>query len=126
MVGGYALTLLHRHDIRVGIASGMYLKHHVLDSILRLELLAVLHLCYWRWSTRLVLLALAPHMDEYVCATSFRRAEILLKAWEAMEHQLSDYEVVSWRRQRKVELLKRSVVNNLRSLWRANQSEDAS
>ena len=42
VVGGSALTLLHRHDIRVGIASGMFLKTFVLDRSKRIELLTML------------------------------------------------------------------------------------
>ena len=42
VVGGYALTLFHRHDIRVGIDCSMFLRHYVSDVAARLELLAVL------------------------------------------------------------------------------------
>ena len=51
MVGGFASTLLHRHDIRVGIASGMFLKPVVPETAVRLELLMVLYPCYWKWSS---------------------------------------------------------------------------
>ena len=48
VAGGFALTLLHRHDIRVGIASGMYLQHFVREAAKRIEFfLSVVYLCYW-------------------------------------------------------------------------------
>ena len=63
IVGGFASTLLHRHDIRVGIASGMFLKPIVPETAKRLELLMALYPCYWKWSTAAVLRHLTPHMD---------------------------------------------------------------
>ena len=44
--GGSALTLLHRRDIRVGIASGMFLKTFVPDRSKRIEILTMLYLAY--------------------------------------------------------------------------------
>ena len=108
IVGGFALTLLHRHDIRVGIASGMFLRHFVSDTAKRLELLAVLYPSYWRWSTRSVLGAMAAHMDELLRADSNRRADILQEAWDAMEVEMSEYQVVGFRRECRVDLLLRS------------------
>jgi hypothetical protein len=113
VTGGFALTLLHRHDIRVGIASGMYLRHFVRDAARRMELLAVLYCCYWRWSTKSILLALVPHMDELLRAEPLRRAEILLSAWEVMEQELSQYQVLGSRLERRVELRKRTEVRSL-------------
>ena len=64
VVGGFASALLHRHDIRVAIASGMFLKVVVPDTAKRLELLMALYPCYWKWSTAAVLRHLILHMDE--------------------------------------------------------------
>ena len=111
--GGFSLTLLHRHDIRVAIASGMFLRPLVTDTPKRLELLALLYPCYWRWSTRLMLRAMSAHMDELLHADSNRRADILQDAWDAMEVEMSKYQVVGFRRERRVDLLSRTEVKRL-------------
>ena len=113
VAGGFVLTLLHRHDIRVGIASGMFLRHFVSDTARRLELLAVLYPCYWRWSTRLVLGAMAPRMDELVLADSNRRADIVQEAWDAMVVEMIPYQVVGFRLESRVDLLLRSDAQSL-------------
>ena len=61
VVGGSALTLLRRHDIRVGIASGMFLKTFVPDRSRRIEMLMMLYPAYWRWSTRDRVIAMREH-----------------------------------------------------------------
>ena len=74
--GGFVLTLLHRHDIRVGIASGMYIRTRWgVSRVLRLELLCVLHLCYWRWSTKLLLEEMEHRVQEYSVAEPLARAK---------------------------------------------------
>ena len=75
--GGFALTLLHRHDIRVGIASGMVLKHFVQNRARRLELLAMLFPCYWRWSTQLIVRAVVAQINEFLKAEPLARANML-------------------------------------------------
>ena len=76
--GGVVLTLLHRHDIRVIIASGMYIrKCWGPTRVMRLELLCVLHLCYWRWSTKLLLEAMEHRVHEYSVAQPLARAQII-------------------------------------------------
>ena len=77
MVGrGVVLTLLHRHDIRVIIASGMYIRSRWrVSRAMRLELLCVLHLCYWRWSTKLLLEEMEHRVQEYTVAQPLARAE---------------------------------------------------
>ena len=69
-LGGFALTLRHRHDIRVGIASGMFLKAMIQDVPTRLEILAVLYLCRWRWPTKVLLETVAARMGEYLRGNS--------------------------------------------------------
>ena len=108
IVGGFASTLLHRHDIRVGIASGMFLKRVVPETAKRLELLMSLYPCYWKWSTAAVLRQLTPHMDELLGAEAEGRARILANAWCAMEIEMSPRQVVGHRTLRTVELLTRS------------------
>ena len=93
--GGYIFRLSDRHDIRVGIASGMYLKGRVPDRALRIELLAVLHLCYWRWSTKAFLLAVAPRLAEYTRVQPLARADILTEAWRTMWRLMEPMHVVS-------------------------------
>ena len=105
MVGGFASTLLHRHDIRVGIASGMFLKVVVPDTAKRLELLMALYPCYWKWSTAAVLRHLTLHMGEFLGAEAEGRAHILANA---MEMEMSPLQVVGHRDRRKVELLTRA------------------
>ena len=95
VVGGSALTLLHRHDIRVGIASGMFLKSCVLDRSRRIEMLTMLYLAYWRWSTRDLVIAMHEHREELTvpgadaaasCASAAnRRADIYAAAWDKVE-----------------------------------------
>ena len=89
IVGCFSLTLLHRHDIRVGIASGMFLKRVVPDTAKRLELLMCLRTCYWKWSTAAVLrhLEVSSRMDRLSCATAEERAWILENAWHDMEEK---------------------------------------
>ena len=111
VVGGFALSLLHRHDIRTAIASGMYLKHFVRDATKRLELLAVLYLCYWRWSTESVLRSITQplaRMEKFLLADSDRRADMLLQAFNEMGKEMEPRQVVGFREERRVDLLLRS------------------
>ena len=107
VVGGFACTLLHRDDIRVGIASGMFLKLVVLETVKRLELLMSLYPCYWKWSTASVFRPQTPHMDELLGAEAEGRARILANAWRAMEVEMCPLQVVGHRTLRTVELLAR-------------------
>ena len=112
--GGFILTLSHRHDIRVGIASGMYLRELVTDVRLRLEILCVLHLCYWRWSTRLLLQALCARIEDYVVMQPMARVEFWRDAWKPMELEMEDKQVVSWPAKQSVELWTRDAVKRTR------------
>ena len=116
IVGGFACTLLHRHDIRVGIASGMFLKVAVPDTAKRLELLMALYPCYWKWSTAAVLRHLVTHMGELLGAEAEGRARILANAWHAMEMEMSSLQVVGHRDLRKVELLTRAEARKITSI----------
>ena len=116
IVGGFASTLLHRHDIRVGIASGMFLKPVVPETALRVELLMCLYLCYWKWSTAAVLRNLTPRMDSLWRVTAKERARILENAWRAMEREMSSHQVVGHRDLHKVELLTRAEAKKITSV----------
>ena len=111
VVGGFALSRLHRHDIRTAIASGMYLKHFVSDAAKRIELLAVSYLCYWRWSTASVLRSITQplaRMEEFLLADSDRRADMLLHAFNEMSKEMGPRHVVGSREACRVDLLFRS------------------
>ena len=61
VVGGSALSLLHRHDIRVAIACGMVLRTFVPDRSRCIELLAMVYPAYRRWPTRSPITAMHEH-----------------------------------------------------------------
>ena len=118
VVGGSALTLLHRHDIRVGIASGMILKTFVPDRSRRIEMLAMLYPAYWRWSTRELVIAMHEHREEFAASgadaadsgagAANRRADIYAAAWDKVEAKMRDKQVVGYRDEERVALLQRS------------------
>ena len=118
VVGGSALTLLHRHDIRVGIASGMFLKTFVPDRSRRIEMLMILYPAYWRWSTRDLLIAMHEHREELTvpsadaaasgASAASRRADIYAAAWDKVEATMRDKQVVGYRDEHRVALLHRS------------------
>ena len=117
VVGGFALWLRHRHDIRVGIASGMHLRRFVSDAPTRMVLLAGISLCYWRWATKSLLLRMRERMGDLASAASGARdalcANMLQEAWSAMEEDMSDFQVVSFPDQRRVELMRRKSARKL-------------
>ena len=118
VVGGSALTLLHRHDIRVGIASGMFLKTFVPDRSRRIEMLMMLYPAYWRWSTRDLVIAMHEHREELTvpsadaaasgASVASRRADIYAAAWDKVEATMRDKQVVGYRDEQRVALLHRS------------------
>ena len=113
IVGGYALTLMHRHDIRVGVASDMCLAASGVSAVLRLEILIFLYPLYWRWPTKAVLSHVVKHLGTLMRAASSgeheRRAEILKEALDIMQPLMDPYMVVGNRDQCRVELVHRSV-----------------
>ena len=100
--------MAHRHDIRVGKAAGMVLKGLVPDTAKRLELLAMLYPCYWRWSTKKVLEVMVANIDQLLASDSQQRAQIVKGAYDSMTLAMRDYQVVGFQRERRVELLPRS------------------
>ena len=115
IVGGFASTLLHRHDIRVGIASGMVLKLVVPEAAKRVELLMALYPCYWKWSTAAVLRHLTSRMDKLLGASAKERARMFANAWRAMEREMSSHQVVGHRDLHTVELLTRAEAKKITS-----------
>ncbi|CAK0841170.1 unnamed protein product [Prorocentrum cordatum] len=108
VAGGFILTLLHRHDIRVGVASGEYLRAAASGATaVRLELLAVVYLCYWRWSASSLLGYLSKALSRFERADSADRAEILKGAWSSMEADMDGYQVVGNRQEHDVQLVPR-------------------
>ena len=118
VAGGSALSLLHRHDIRVAIACGMVLKTFVPDRSRRIELLAMVYPAYWRWSTRGLITAMQEHRHKLTasgahvgatgaCAAS-ARADVYAAAWQEVEAAMRDRQVVAYRDEQRVALLPRS------------------
>ena len=106
--GGVVLTLLHRHDIRVIIASGMYIrKCWGPTRVMRLELLCVLHLCYWRWSTKLLLEEMEHRVQEYTVAQPLARAKIWREVWQIMESKMEQRQVAQWSARRELSVMDR-------------------
>ena len=89
--GGFILSSLHRHDIRVGIASGMYIRQQwpIVAAPLRLEILCVLSLSNWRWTTKKLLELLEPRVLEYARSQPLARALIWQGLWDAMESEMN-------------------------------------
>ena len=92
--GGFILTLNHRHDIRVAIASGMFLNQFVFLTPLRLEMLFLLAPCYWKWSTGLLLSSVVKSYFQLATADSVARANIWQKAWGAMAEEMDHMQVI--------------------------------
>ena len=111
--GSFVFSLQHRHDIRVGIASGMYLRPLVPDRAKRLELLAVLYPCYWRWSTKLMLEPIVVDLGGYVVADALGRAKVILESMQSMTRELARYQVVAFRKEQRLVLMSRADAKSL-------------
>ena len=94
VAGGFILTLNHRHDIRVAIASGMFLKTFLLNTPLRLEVLFLISPCYWKWSTGMLLGSVVARYFEWATADPVARADMWQSAWNSMAGAMSDMQVV--------------------------------
>ena len=115
--GGCILTLLHRHDVRVGIATGMYIRRHwSVSASLRLEILCVLHLCYWRWSTKMLLEEMEQRVDEYAVVQPLAREQMWKEVWAIMEAEMAEKQVASWATTKEVKLMSRAEVKEVRRL----------
>ena len=111
--GGPCASLLHRHDVRTGIAAGMVLREHfaTASGALRVEILCVVFVCYWKWAPARILNYVLRHQGELLAAADARgRAALYERAWEeAMSFvRPDDFTVVCNRLEATVELLPRS------------------
>ena len=88
VAGSGAASLRHRHDVRMGIASGMFLKEHIASAATRIEILCVVYICYWKWSAKAFLDGLMKRIAEMESAGASRRAEIYEGAWEHMMREV--------------------------------------
>ena len=113
--GGCVASLRHRHDVRMGIASGMHLREHIASATLRLEVLCVLFLCYWKWAAACILKNLMRHVEELLGADAQGRAALYERSWKEAMLILrpTEFSVVCNRRQGTVELLPRAKVRRL-------------
>ena len=107
--------MMHRHDIRVGIASSMCLKHFVPDRARRIEMMAMLYPAYWRWSACVIVIAMQEHQKELAApgADASRRADIYAAAWASVEAKFVNSQVVGFRDERRVALLPRCEATRL-------------
>ncbi len=140
--GACVASLSHRHDVRVGIASGMHLRERVANAPLRLEVLSVVYLCYWKWPAAGFLKRLLRRVDDLLganplshlneatgprhhwatertrrrgCWGAQGRARLYEQAWEEAwaAMSLADFSVVCHSGRRTVELVPRAQVRAL-------------
>ncbi len=113
--GARVASLSHRHDVRVGIASGMHLRERVANAPLRLEVLSVVYLCYWKWPAAGFLKRLLRRVDDLLGANAQGRARLYEQAWEEAwaAMSLADLSVVCHSGRRTVELVPRAQVRAL-------------
>ncbi len=103
--GACVASLSHRHDVRMGIASGMHLREHIVSSAtLRLEVLCVTHLCYWKWPAATFLRRLLRRAGELLGADAQGRASLYELAWAEAAALSARFSVVCHRGRRTVEL----------------------
>ena len=110
--GGRCASLLHRHDVRTGVAAGMVLREHfaAASGALRVEILCVVFVCYWKWAPARILNYVLRHKDELLAAEARGRADLYERAWgQAMTFLRPDeFTVVCNRLEATVELRPRS------------------
>ena len=115
--GASSLLLRQRHDMRIAIAAGQYLRQvGLLEVARRVEVLAVLFLVYWKWPTASLLRNLLhpqplarnsqPLARSFVlCDDPQSRADLFTMAWRAMESEMSGAQVASFPHDLRVALL---------------------
>ena len=55
----------------------------------------MLHLCYWRWSTKMLLETLEPRVEEFAAAQPLARARIWQEVWDVMATEMADKQVAT-------------------------------
>ena len=108
VAGGRALTLAHRHDIRVARAAAQILKQIVSDRASRLELLIMLYPCYWRWSTKQVLEVMVANKNQFLAGDSKQLAQIVKGAYDSMTRTMQNHQVVGFQKELRTDLLPRA------------------
>ncbi len=113
--GACVASLSHRHDVRMGIASGMLLRGRIASAAVRLEVLCVAYLCYWKWRAAGFLQRLLHREDEFLRADAQGRACLYERAWEEAVAALpvADFAVVCRRGHGTAELWPRERVQAL-------------
>ncbi len=113
--GACVASLSHRHDVRMGIASGMLLRGRIASAAVRLEVLCVAYLCYWKWRAAGFLQRLLHREDEFLRADAQGRACLYERAWAeaAAALPLADFAVVCRRGRGTAELWPRARVRAL-------------
>ena len=100
----------------MGIAAGMVLREHFAASgALRVEVLCVVFICYWKWAPACILNYLLRHKGELLAADAQGRAALYERAWqEAMASVKPQvFSVAANRREATVEVVPRSKVRAL-------------
>ena len=117
-VGGHILCLLHRPDVRCGVASRMFLQQLGFNLAQRLELLTTLYPAYWKWATSKILSGMVAKAQMLREATDRQRATIINQCWEAMVADQESQQVICRPAERKLTLLPRSETAT-NSRWRS-------
>ena len=107
-VGGHILCLLHRPDIRCGVAARMLLQQVGFNLAQRLELLTTLYPAYWKWATSKILSGMVAKAQMLREATDEQRATIINQCWEAMVADQESQQVICRPAESKLTLLPRS------------------
>ena len=113
--GGLAASLLHRHDVRVGIASGIFLRERITDVSLRLEVLCLPFLCYWKWPSASILKSVASTLESLLASDAEGRASLYERFWDQATQDVRPEElaVVCNRRRRTAQLFPKARVRSL-------------
>lgn len=86
--------MLHRHDVRVAIASGMFLRQLGVDDAKRLEILFFIAPVYWTWSTSHLLRSIVARYGEWSSGDSVARADLWQTVWDEMVRDMGNFQVV--------------------------------
>ena len=113
--GGLAASLSHRHDVRVGIASGMFLRERITDVSLRLEVLCLPFLCYWKWPSASILKSVASNLESLLASDATGRASLYERFWDQTTREVrpEEFAVVCNRRRRTANLFPKARVRSL-------------
>ena len=113
--GGLAASLSHRHDVRVGIASGMFLRERITSVPLRLEVLCLPFLCYWKWASASILKSVASNLELLLASDVEGRASLYERFWDQATQEVrpEEFVVVCHRKERTTQLFPKAKVRSL-------------